>query len=99
MFRAVVEHLAGDRVDPEALAELVQLLRGLHRPSTSLAVSATRSGVNPNMVCTSFRGADEPKVCIPIVAPSVPTNRSQPRVDASSIETRAVISGGSTSSR
>ena len=47
---AVVEDPPGDVVEPDALAQVVELLRGLHFPSTSLACSATLSGVNPNLV-------------------------------------------------
>ena len=43
------------------------------RSSTSRAVSTTFSGVKPNLVSTSLSGAEEPKVCIPIVAPRGPT--------------------------
>ena len=71
LLRPVVEHGAGDVVEPEALSQVVELLRGLHRPSTSLAVSATLSGVKPNLVRTSFKGAEEPKVFIPIFLPAV----------------------------
>ena len=56
------------------------------------------SGVKPNFFCRSFRGAEAPKVCIPIIAPPVPTKRSQPNVEACSTETRARHAGGSTSS-
>src|SRR6185503_17862400 len=70
--RPVVEDRAGDVVEPEALAEVVKFLGGLHWRSP-FAVSATRSGVKPNLVCTSFSGAELPKVCIPIDAPAAPT--------------------------
>ena len=66
---------------------------------TSLAASTTLSGVKPNFDIASSSGADVPKVCIPMVVPFPPTQRSQPMVDASSIETRAVTAGGRTSSR
>ncbi len=66
------QHRAGDVVEPEALAQFVQLLRGFHA-RTSLAASATLSGVNPNLVCTSFSGAELPKVCMPILLPAGPT--------------------------
>ena len=40
--------------------------------STSLAASATLSGVKPNLVMTSLSGAELPKVCIPIERPPKP---------------------------
>src|SRR4029453_8064150 len=46
---AVGQHRAGDVVEPEALARLVQLRGRLHE-SSSFATSATRSGVKPNLV-------------------------------------------------
>ena len=58
------------------MRELVELLRRLHsdlRASTSSAVSTTRSGVKPNLPSTSFSGAEEPNVCMPIVSPAGPT--------------------------
>ena len=69
---AVAQHRAGDVVEPEALAQLVQLRGRLHE-SSSFAASATRSGVKPNLSWTSFSGAEVPKVCIPILTPAGPT--------------------------
>jgi hypothetical protein len=79
--RPVVEQVAGDVVEPEALARLVQVLRRVHRYSCQLfwaigswlfAASTTRSGVKPNFVCSSFNGAEAPNVCMPITAPVAP---------------------------
>ncbi len=47
--RAVGQHRAGDVVEPEALAHVVQLRGRLHE-SSSFAASATFSGVKPNLV-------------------------------------------------
>ena len=84
--RAVAQHRAGDVVEPEALAQLVQFRGRLHgspssvafryqlrMASTSRAASATLSGVKPNLVCTSLSGAELPKVCMPIRLPPGPT--------------------------
>src|SRR5262245_60709850 len=56
----------------------------------SLAAATTLSGVKPNFFCSSFSGAEAPKVCMPIVVPVGPTYRLQPNVAACSTETRAV---------
>ena len=69
---AVAEHRAGDVVEPEALAQVVQLLCGFHARA-SLAASATLSGVKPNLLWTSLSGAELPKVCMPIFLPPGPT--------------------------
>src|ERR1700736_2996018 len=60
---------------------------------SSLAAAITASGVNPNFFCNSLRGADAPKVCMPIRRPAY---RSQPTVDACSTDTRAFTLGGRT---
>jgi hypothetical protein len=65
----------------------------------SLAADTTASTVNPNFFCSSFRGADAPKVLMPMRSPSRPTYRSQPNRDAFSTETRALMSEGRTDSR
>ena len=73
--RPLVEQLAGDVVEPEALPELVEPLGGLrigHR-RTSFATSTIRSGVKPNFCCTSRSGADVPNVCMPMIRPDGPT--------------------------
>ncbi len=70
--RTMLEHRAGDVVQPEALAEIVELLRGLHS-MTSLAASTTLSGVKPNFDIASLSGAEVPNVFIPIVRPFSPT--------------------------
>ena len=83
---AVAQHRAGDVVEPEALAQLVQSCGCLHerppqvvdeltvaRSATSRATSATLSGVKPNSASTSANGADWPKVVMPMIAPAVPT--------------------------
>ena len=57
------------------------------------------SVVKPNLACSTFIGADSPKVLIPIMAPVVPTQRSQPNGLPFSTATRAVTAAGRTSSR
>ena len=57
------------------------------------------SRVKPNLACSTFSGADAPKVLIPMIVPVGPTQRSQPNVVPFSTATRAVTDGGSTSSR
>ena len=42
-------------------------------PSSSLAISVTRSGSNPNFRCSSFSGADAPNVFMPMTRPDLPT--------------------------
>ena len=69
------------------------------RPSWVRAVATMFSTVNPNLACSTFSGADAPKVRIPMIAPVGPTQRSQPNVEPFSTDTLAVIDGGSTSSR
>src|SRR5262249_52043974 len=66
---------------------------------SSRATSQIRSGSKPNLICSSLSGADAPNVFIPIIRPELPTYRSHPKVDACSIEIRAVTFAGSTLSR
>src|SRR2546427_10676637 len=68
-------------------------------PNCSFAAATTRSGSKPNFLWSSLRGAEAPKVFIPITWPEVPTYRSHPNVDACSTATRAFTLGGSTLSR
>src|SRR5262249_49695600 len=68
-------------------------------PRSSLADATTRSGWKPNFSWSAFRGAEAPKVRMPITRPAPPTYRSQPNVEACSIASRAVTSRGSTLSR
>ena len=42
-------------------------------PSSVFAAITTRSGWKPNFFCSSFSGADAPKVFIPIICPFSPT--------------------------
>src|SRR5829696_955082 len=94
------------RTDPAA-AELAAV--GLHwaddasvtpgaswwsRPSCARAVATTFSVVKPNLDCSTFMGADSPNVLMPIMAPVVPTHRSQPNGLPFSTDTRAVTAGG-----
>ena len=68
-------------------------------PSCARAVATMFSVVNPNLVCSTFMGADSPKVLMPMTAPVAPTQRSQPNGLPFSTATRAVTAGGRTSSR
>src|SRR5262249_1874866 len=63
------------------------------------ATATTFSGVKPNFFSRSFNGAEEPNVCMPILAPLSPTYRSQPITEPISTDKRALRSGGSTWSR
>ena len=57
------------------------------------------STVKPNLACSTFSGADAPKVLYPDDRPGWGrTQRSQPNVEPFSTDTRAVTDGGSTSS-
>ncbi len=47
-------------------------------PSWARAVATMFSVVNPNLACSTFIGADSPKVLMPMTVPVVPTQRSQP---------------------
>src|SRR5215510_11320841 len=69
------------------------------RPSSSKAASTICSGSNPNLCCSSFSGAEAPKVFMPMTRPSAPTYRSQPSTDPCSTAMRAFTFAGSTSSR
>src|SRR5690242_11075234 len=60
------------------------------------AASTTLSGLKPNFFNTSFNGADDPNVCMPITLPWGPTYCDQPNVDACSTATRAFTSSGKT---
>src|SRR5262249_13723839 len=73
--------------------------RARARASVSRAAVTTRSGVNPNFVCSAFSGAEAPNVFMPITSPSSPTYARQPKVDACSTATRAVTAAGRTLSR
>src|ERR1700693_1454665 len=68
-------------------------------PNWALAAATTWSLVNPNCCCSTFSGADAPKVFIPRIAPVNPVYFVQPQVEACSTATRAVTEGGSTVSR
>src|SRR5713226_1806146 len=70
-----------------------------HFPRTSFAAATTFSGRKPNLLSKSFKGAEAPKVCMPIILPLGPTYRSQPIVAAISTDTRAVMAEGNTLSR
>src|SRR5262249_33093388 len=59
------------------------------RPSCFFAAATTFSGSKPNFLWSSFKGAEAPKVSMPITQPEVPTYRSHPKVDACSTATRA----------
>jgi hypothetical protein len=48
------------------------LLQGYFLPSNSFAAVATWSGSKPNFLCSSFSGADAPKVFMPIMRPDLP---------------------------
>src|SRR5581483_6959403 len=69
------------------------------RPACASAAWTIASRVKPKRVRRSLSGADAPKVCMPMRAPSVPVQRSHPKVDACSTETRARTAGGRTDSR
>src|SRR5271163_2276122 len=66
---------------------------------TSLAALMMASGSKPNFFCSSLRGAEAPKVFMPMMRPPRPTYLCQPMVPACSTETRAVTDGGKTLSR
>src|SRR6185437_4422218 len=80
---------------------------GDHRPGRAGASSAMsafaaamiESGAKPKRRSSSLRGAEAPKVCIPMIRPRDPTWRSQPNVEACSIAIRASTAGGRTWSR
>ncbi len=57
------------------------------------------STVNPKRFCSSLNGAEAPKPLMQTLAPSMPTQRSQPKPVACSTQTRARSSGGRTASR
>src|SRR6187551_2245943 len=71
------------------------------RPSrtTRRATSVTRSAVNPNFSKIVPAGADAPKWSSPMIAPSSPTQRSQPSETPTSTLTRFRTDGGRTASR
>src|SRR5262249_50187312 len=86
-------------VEPRRLPATFELLQVVHAVFLASAIwcsaaSSTRSGVKPNFRSRSLSGAEEPKVCMPILAPVLPTERSQPSTDPSSTETRAPTCGG-----
>jgi len=66
-------------VQPKRLTAHLELLQRIHAVCIlhfaicSLAAACTFSGVKPNFVSRSLIGADEPKVCMPILAPAPPT--------------------------
>src|SRR4051812_29718049 len=62
----------------------------------SFAAVTTPSRVKPNFFDRSLRGAEAPKVFMPIVLPVLPTYLCQPKVPAASTLTRAVTCGGRT---
>ena len=71
------------------------------RPSrtTRRPTSATRSAVKPNSLKIVPAGALAPKWSSPMIAPSSPTQRSQPIETPISTETRFLTDGGRTESR
>src|SRR6516164_6784082 len=69
------------------------------RATWSLAAAIIASVVKPNFRCNSLRGAEAPKVFMPMVWPLAPTYSLHPSVEACSTDTRAVTDAGSTSSR
>ena len=69
------------------------------RATTRRAMSVTRSAVNPNFSKIVPAGADAPKWSSPMIAPSSPTQRSQPSDTPISTLTRLRTDGGSTESR
>src|SRR5439155_27264873 len=60
------------------------------------AASTTLSGLKPNFFNTSFNGAEDPNVCMPITLPCGPTYCDQPNIEACSTATRAFTSRGHT---
>src|SRR5262249_32536328 len=98
---ALGDETAGEKIEPDRLAVILQRLHGVHVVPAicAMAVAITASTVKPNFLSRSLIGADAPKPCMPTMAPSGPTYRSHPRVAACSTATRARIRGGSTLAR
>src|ERR1700676_4878324 len=79
--RADVQHLMPERAQqiPHGDFQLeTGVIRANHNfhacfPRTSLAVAITRSAKKPNFFSTSFKGAEAPKLCMPIILPLGPT--------------------------
>src|SRR5579864_9494703 len=72
-----------------------------HQPffTCCLAAMTIWFGSNPNFFCSSFSGAEAPKVFMPITRPELPTYRSHPKIEPCSTATRAFTLGGRTLSR
>ena len=73
--------------------------RGGRRARRVRATSVTRSAVKPNFSKIVPAGADAPKWSSPMIAPSSPTQRSQPSETPTSTLTRSRTAGGRTASR
>src|SRR5262249_11873559 len=71
---------------------------GQRRAGGGRAAAPTASGGEPHSFCASLRGAEAPKVFMPMISPVLPTNWRQPKTDACSTATRAVTADGNTES-
>src|SRR5260370_18493892 len=63
------------------------------------AAATTFAGLKPNFFNSCLRGADAPKVLIPMLCPLLPVYFLQPKSDACSSHTLAFICEGRTDSR
>src|SRR6516165_861591 len=64
-----------------------------------LAAVTMCSALNPNFFWSCFKGAEAPKLSIPMLCPSEPVYLLHPKSEACSTETRARTFGGKTYSR
>ena len=107
---APVDEIPRERVDPDALTVLGELLESClghslppqaccRRASSVRARPATFSGVKPYSAMTIAPGAEAPKRSTETTSPCAPTQRSQPSETPASTPRRASTSGGSTESR
>src|SRR6185437_15449851 len=85
---ALGDKTSGEKVEPDNLPEVIQLLEWVHGRFVfdldshtilplnfairSLAAATTWAGVKPNLVRRSLSGAEAPNVRMPIFAPTVP---------------------------
>jgi len=71
---ALGDEAAGEKVQPYGLAVRFEGFDRIHGffSICCMAASSTFSGVKPNFVNRSLSGADEPKVCMPMIAPVGP---------------------------
>ena len=73
---SIGEKIAGQEIEPHRLAVLAQRLQRIHAvfhfETWALAAAAIFSGVKPNSLIRSFAGAEAPKPCMPMLAPSGP---------------------------